>query len=107
VDGRNIGDLRIWRGRTRENFDAHTLDLLRLIEPAFTGALQRASLRARLSGAPDPHAGLSPRELAVAKMVGEGLTDKQIAQHLGVEVSTVRTYLKRAFDKLGVQRRGG
>lgn len=46
VDGRNIGDLRIWRGKSRENFDAHTLDLLRLIEPAFTGALHRASLRA-------------------------------------------------------------
>ncbi len=107
VDGRNIGDLRIWRGKSRDNFDAHTLDLLRLIEPAFTGALQRASLRARLSAAPDPHAELSPRELAVAKMVGEGLTDKQIAHHLGVELSTVRTYLKRAFDKLGVQRRGG
>ena len=107
VDGRNIGDLRIWRSRARDNFDAHTLDLLRLIEPAFTGALQRASLRARLSGAPDSQAELSPRELAVARMVGAGLTDKQIAQQLGVELSTVRTYLKRAFDKLGVQRRGG
>lgn len=107
AEGRNIGDLRIWRGKARDNFDAHTLDLLRLIEPAFTGALQRASLRARLSGAPDSHAELSPRELAVARMVGEGLTDKQIAQQLGIELSTVRTYLKRAFDKLGVQRRGG
>lgn len=105
--GRNIGDLRIWRGKARDNFDAHTLDLLRLIEPAFTGALHRASLRTRLGGAHDvPVAELSPRERAVARMVGEGLTDKQIAQHLGVELSTVRTYLKRAFDKLGVQRRG-
>lgn len=107
AEGRNIGDLRIWRGRRRDNFDAHTLDLLRLIEPAFTGALQRASLRARLRGEPDAVAAeLSPRERAVARMVGEGLTDKQIAQQLGVELSTVRTYLKRAFDKLGVQRRG-
>lgn len=108
VDGRNIGDLRIWRGKQRDNFDGHTLDLLKLIEPAFTGALHRASLRARLAGAAGSSAAeLSPRELAVARMVGEGLTDKQIAQHLGVELSTVRTYLKRAFDKLGVQRRGG
>jgi len=108
VDGRNIGDLRIWRGKRRDNFDVHALDLLNLIEPAFTGALHRASLRARLAGAAGSSAAeLSPRELAVARMVGEGLTDKQIAQHLGVELSTVRTYLKRAFDKLGVQRRGG
>ena len=108
VDGSNIGDLRIWRGKRRDNFDVHALDLLNLIEPAFTGALHRASLRARLAGAAGSSAAeLSPRELAVARMVGEGLTDKQIAQHLGVELSTVRTYLKRAFDKLGVQRRGG
>ena len=39
---RNIGDLRIWRGRHRENFDLRTLELLRLVEPAFTGALMRA-----------------------------------------------------------------
>jgi hypothetical protein len=38
---RNIGDLRIWRGRHRENFDTRTLELLRLVEPAFTGALMR------------------------------------------------------------------
>jgi hypothetical protein len=31
VGGRNIGDVRIWRGRRRENFDGHTLELLRLI----------------------------------------------------------------------------
>src|SRR5260370_1281398 len=39
---RNIGDLRIWRGRHRENFDTRILELLRLVEPAFTGALMRA-----------------------------------------------------------------
>src|SRR6516164_5180326 len=48
---RNIGDVRIWRGRQRENFDAHTLELLRLIEPAFTGALVRAQGGAAEAGA--------------------------------------------------------
>jgi len=107
AEGRNIGDLRIWRGKARDNFDAHTLDLLRLVEPAFTGALRRAALRARPSIDTVFPAELSPRELAVARMVGEGRTDKEIALHLGVEPSTVRTYLKRTFDKLGVHRRGG
>ena len=107
VGDRHIGDVRVWRHKSRDNFDAHTLDLLRLVEPAFTGALRRASLRtasiagAHQSGGPD----LSPREHAVATMVGEGHTDKQIALRLGIEQSTVRTYLKRIFDKLGVQRR--
>jgi DNA-binding CsgD family transcriptional regulator len=105
---RNIGDLRIWRGRHRENFDTRTLELLRLVEPAFTGALIRAGSSKPL-GAPEPIGAprLSQRELEVALMVCEGLADKVIAHRLGVEPSTVRTYLKRIFDKLGVHRRGG
>ena len=105
---RNIGDLRIWRGRRRENFDARTLDLLRLVEPAFTGALMRAG-GAPAPAAPKPIGGprLSQREREVALMIGEGLPDKVIAYRLGVEPSTVRTYLKRIFDKLGVHRRSG
>ena len=75
---------------------------------AVVGAGRIGTLRARLAGAGSRAAlELSPRELAVARMVSEGLTDKEIAQHLGVELSTVRTYLKRTFMKLGVHRRGG
>jgi DNA-binding NarL/FixJ family response regulator len=48
---------------------------------------------------------LSPRELEVALMICEGLPDKVIAHRLGVEPSTVRTYLKRIFEKLGVNSR--
>jgi DNA-binding CsgD family transcriptional regulator len=105
---RNIGDLRIWRGRHRENFDLRTLELLRLVEPAFTGALIRAGGAPPL-GAPAPIGGwrLSQRELEVALMICEGLPDKVIAHRLGVEPSTVRTYLKRIFDKLGIHRRSG
>jgi DNA-binding CsgD family transcriptional regulator len=106
VGQRNIGDLRIWRDRRRENFDIRTLDLLRLVEPAFTGALARAG------GAQAPRAAnmvgrplLSQREFEVTLMICEGLPDKVIADRLGVEVSTVRTYLKRIFGKLGVHRR--
>ncbi|MBN8473460.1 helix-turn-helix transcriptional regulator [Sulfuritalea sp.] len=108
ADGLNIGDLRIWRGRTRENFDGHALELLRLIQPAFTGALQRVRLRTRAACNPVgmPSDALSPRELEVARMISRGLTDKEIARYLSVELSTVRTYLKRTFVKLGVRRRG-
>lgn len=108
ADGRNIGDLRIWRHRRRDNFDEHTLALLRMIEPALTGALRRGSRR--LADADSGNASgatLSLREHEVARLVGEGLTDKEIALRLAVELSTVRTHIKRAFLKLGVHRRGG
>ena len=106
---RNIGDVRIWRGRGGENFDAHTLELLRLIEPAFTGALLRAQGAPAPSEvhAPTPTLKLSVREYEIARMVADDLSDKEIAYRIGVEISTVRTHLKRIFDKLGVRRRSG
>lgn len=103
---RNIGDVRIWRGRRRENFDAHTLELLRLIEPAFTGALVRAAGVPADAVVPSAELKLSAREFEIARMIADDLSDKEIAWRLGVEISTVRTHLKRIFAKLGVRRRG-
>ena len=108
VGDRNIGDIRIWRSRRRENFDAHTLELLRLIEPAFTGALVRAAgvPEGAATGGPAAELKLSARELEIARMIADDFSDKEIAWRLGVEISTVRTHLKRIFAKLGVRRRG-
>jgi DNA-binding CsgD family transcriptional regulator len=108
VGDRNIGDIRIWRGRRRQNFDAHTLELLRLIEPAFTGALVRAAgvPAGTVTGGPAAELKLSARELEIARMIADDFSDKEIAWRLGVEISTVRTHLKRIFAKLGVRRRG-
>jgi DNA-binding CsgD family transcriptional regulator len=108
VGDRNIGDVRIWRSRMRENFDAHTLELLRLIEPAFTGALLRAAgvPEGAATGGPAAELKLSARELEIARMIADDFSDKEIAWRLGVEISTVRTHLKRIFAKLGVRRRG-
>jgi len=39
-------------------------------------------------------------------MVAGDLSDKEIAWRLGIEISTVRTHLKRIFAKLGIRRRG-
>jgi DNA-binding CsgD family transcriptional regulator len=109
VGGHNIGDIRIWRGRQRGNFDAHTLELLRLIEPAFTGALVRASggpVATQLASG-SPILKLSVREFEIARMISDDLSDKEIAHRLAVEISTVRTHIERIFAKLGVRRRSG
>lgn len=108
VGNRNIGDVRIWRGRSRENFDAHTLDLLRLVEPAFTGALVRAAGGHTMeAGGASPVLKLSVREFEIARMIAGDLSDKEIAYRLQVEPSTVRTHIARIFQKLGVRRRSG
>jgi two-component system nitrate/nitrite response regulator NarL len=48
---------------------------------------------------------LSPRESDVVRCVAEGLTNREIAQRLTLTEHTVKNYLFRIFDKLGVSSR--
>jgi DNA-binding CsgD family transcriptional regulator len=45
---------------------------------------------------------LSHRQLETIDCLSEGMTYKQIAQALGISVSTVRTHLSYAYKRLGV-----
>ena len=54
---------------------------------------------------PKQHLGLSPREEAVLNLLANGLTYKQIADELNISIDTVRTYLRRVYEKLHVQSR--
>jgi DNA-binding NarL/FixJ family response regulator len=55
--------------------------------------------------AADKEALLSPREQAVLDSVSQGLAYKQIADQMGISVTTIRTYLRRVYEKLHVQSR--
>jgi DNA-binding NarL/FixJ family response regulator len=48
---------------------------------------------------------LSPREEAVLICLAKGLTYKQIADQLDISIDTIRTYLRRVYEKLHVQSR--
>lgn len=48
---------------------------------------------------------LSPRELEVVQLVVNGLSNKQIADRLGLTEATVKTHLTHIFEKLGVEDR--
>ena len=48
---------------------------------------------------------LSKRELEVVRSLAEGLTNREIAEKLGLSQHTVKNYLFRVFDKLGVSSR--
>jgi DNA-binding CsgD family transcriptional regulator len=52
-----------------------------------------------------PTVALSPREQEIARMVGDGLTNKAIAQVLEISLWTVSTHLRRIFAKLNVSTR--
>lgn len=94
-----VADLRIWRKDKKINFGLKEKQILNLIEPLFVKALASESKnKVDLSH-------LSKQELAVARCIQQGKTDKEIALQLKIEVSSVRTYINRIFEKLQVQRR--
>ena len=48
---------------------------------------------------------LSPRELAITKLVGEGRTNKEIAENLFLSVGTVKNHLTQILQKSGLRDR--
>lgn len=48
---------------------------------------------------------LSKRELDVVRSLAEGLTNREIAERLGLSQHTIKNYLFRVYDKLGVSSR--
>jgi DNA-binding CsgD family transcriptional regulator len=66
----------------------------------------RAPRPHRNGSGPTPHfppaSALTPREQEVARMVGDGFTNKEIASVLEISSWTVSTHLRRIFGKLDV-----
>jgi DNA-binding NarL/FixJ family response regulator len=48
---------------------------------------------------------LTKREMEVVKCLSEGMTNREIAEHIGLSQHTIKNYLFRIFDKLGVSNR--
>jgi ATP/maltotriose-dependent transcriptional regulator MalT len=65
-------------------------------------AADRAAPRPDVANLSEP---LKDREVEVLQLVGEGMSNKEIARHLGIGVDTVKWYLKAIYEKMGVGRR--
>ncbi|MGH8615807.1 MAG: response regulator transcription factor, partial [Gammaproteobacteria bacterium] len=48
---------------------------------------------------------LTKREEQIVRLLGQGLTNKQMARQLGIMEDTVKKHLQNVFGKLGVRRR--
>jgi DNA-binding CsgD family transcriptional regulator len=83
----------------------------RLIKLAARPYLDRCDRELATSGAPVAHAefpalpGLTPAELAVARLVATGRTNRQAAAELYISIKTVEFHLAHIFAKLGVRSR--
>jgi len=54
---------------------------------------------------PEPHAQLTDRELEVLRLLGEGASNRKIAETMVIAESTVRGHVHRVLDKLKLQNR--
>ncbi|MFF0814891.1 response regulator [Rhodococcus sp. NPDC003318] len=69
-----------------------------------TAALM-ARLRAGDQEEGSPFSGLSDQERKLLELLGEGLTNRQIAARMFLAEKTVKNYVSRLLTKLGVERR--
>ena len=86
--------------------DAGPDELLRGVEAAARGESPLSPKAARevlgARSAQKPAFDLSPRELEVLELVGEGLPNKLIARRLEISEKTVKAHLTRVFAQLAV-----
>jgi len=85
----------VYQGRT-------FVDLTRPTEQARRGEGWRGSREVPAGAQPKP---LSRREAEVVRLLVQGHTNQEAADHLGVSLKTVETYRKRLRDKLGIRSR--
>jgi two-component system, NarL family, nitrate/nitrite response regulator NarL len=74
------------------------------------GLLRRLATRMGHVGSPPPavadSASLTTREVEIARLLAEGLSDKEVARRLGVALSTSKSHVHNLLQKLCITRRG-
>ncbi|MDM9384890.1 LuxR C-terminal-related transcriptional regulator [Chlorogloeopsis sp. ULAP01] len=103
-DGRVVGTLNLARANGTPAFDAN--DLADLSALCLHLSAKLATLRAKPKTFNSPLVSrLTPRELEIAKLVAQGLTNTEIGEKLFITQNSVKQALKRMFRKLGVSAR--
>jgi DNA-binding NarL/FixJ family response regulator len=69
------------------------------------GMVQRVIGSLREQPAADPLSVLSDQEKKVLELIGEGLTNRQIAERMFLAEKTIKNYVSSLLTKLGMQRR--
>ena len=54
---------------------------------------------------PGRSAGLSPREAEIVALITRGLTNQEIAERAHISMNSIKSYIRSAYRKIGVERR--
>ncbi|MGW2590200.1 response regulator [Streptomyces sp. NPDC001515] len=78
-----------------------------MLDPETTARLLRSVRGPEAGSTPEDErlSGLSDRERSVLDLIGEGLTNREIAKQLYLSEKTVKNHISRLLGKLGVERR--
>ncbi len=77
-----------------------------LLDPKMTTTvLDRLRKGTSQHPADDAFAALSPQEDRILRFIGEGLTNREIAEQLELSEKTIKNYVSQIYSKLHVQRR--
>jgi DNA-binding CsgD family transcriptional regulator len=111
----DLGTINVELGHSNRGVDdfGRALELYAQAGAAFDASRVRGRLRAlgvrrRLVSTPRPGRGwaaMTDSELAVARLVAQGFTNREVAERLFVSHHTVSSHLRHVFDKLEVNSR--
>jgi two-component system response regulator DevR len=104
-----LGSITAGGGYGSEQTSADLASAVRTVTPGQPNLDQYASrqvitrLRDRMAG--DPVAALTGQERRVLELIGEGLTNRQIAERMALAEKTAKNYVSSLLAKLGMHRR--
>ena len=67
--------------------------------------LDAATVTRRQAESNDPTASLTPSERRVLDLIGDGMSNREIGEHLGIAEKTVKNHITSLLSKMGLQRR--
>lgn len=79
--------------------------LIRIHEGERVVLPELVSDQGKMADWPGRHAGLSPRESEVVALITQGATNDQIARTCYLSINSVKSYIRSAYRKMGVERR--
>jgi DNA-binding CsgD family transcriptional regulator len=107
ASGAIVGGIALMRETGAPHFNARDFLLLRRLQPLLQHVYVEAREPAQAGAGPEDLiiSTLTPREAEVARLVGTGSTNAEIAQALYMSLATVKTHLTQIYAKLGVRNR--